>query len=110
MKKRPEVFLAHIQEAIERIEAYVAGSTKNAFLKDLKTQDAVIRQLAVLGEAANQVPAQSVQDSPIPWHAIVGMRHRLVHDYMGVDLEIVWTTVKQELPKLRRYLKRRVAT
>lgn len=105
MKKRPEVYLAHMLGAIERIERYTKAMKRASFFDDLKTQDAVIRQLEILGEAAGQVAETHVQESPIPWRAIVGMRHRLIHDYLGVDLEIVWQTVKHELPKLKRYVK-----
>lgn len=108
MKKPPEVFLAHMFECCERIETYTKGINKRAFLADTKTQDAVIRQLEIMGEAARLIAASAMEDSPIPVKAIVGMRNLLIHDYLGVDLEIVWKTVKRELPRLKAYLKKRV--
>ncbi len=105
MKKPPEAFFKHMLESVERIETYVGDYKKREFMADPKTQDAVIRQFEIMGEAAGQVSANAVTDAPVPWRAIVGMRNRLIHDYMGVDLEIVWKTVKDELPRLKRYLK-----
>lgn len=105
MKKRSEPYILHMLDAIMRIESYVGRMKETGFLRDLKTQDAVIRQLEILGEAARMIPPSSVKDSPIPWRAIVGMRNRLIHDYLGVDIAIVWKTVKGELPRLKAYLK-----
>ncbi|MFA4973572.1 MAG: DUF86 domain-containing protein [bacterium] len=108
MKKRPEPFFLHMLDSIGRIESYVGRMKEPAFIRDAKTQDAVIRQLEIIGEAAGRIPSNAVQDSPIPWKAIVGMRNRLIHDYLGVDLAIVWKTVKSELPKLKAYLKTKI--
>lgn len=105
MKKRPEVFIEHMLEAIERIEAYTARMKKDFFLQDGKTQDAVIRQFEVLGEAARRISPSAVADSPIPWKAIVGLRNKLIHDYLGIDVEMVWKTAKQEAPRLKAYLR-----
>ncbi|MFH1829812.1 MAG: DUF86 domain-containing protein [Pseudomonadota bacterium] len=108
MKKQPEPFLLHMLDSIARIESYVGRIKKAAFIRNAKTQDAVIRQLEIIGEAAGRISFNSVKDSPIPWRAIVGMRNRLIHDYLGVDLAIVWKTVKVELPRLKAYLKTKV--
>lgn len=109
MKKRPEIFLEHMLEAIERIEAYIARMKKDRFLQDSKTQDAVIRQFEVLGEAAGRISPTTVADSPIPWKAIVGLRNKLIHDYLGIDVEMVWKTAKEETPRLKAYLRKQVA-
>jgi uncharacterized protein with HEPN domain len=108
MKKPPEVLLAHMLESTERIEIYAKGVTKREFLEDTKTQDAVIRQLEIMGEAARHIAADAMEDSPIPVKAIVGMRNLLIHDYLGVDLEIVWKTVKEDVPRLKAYLQKKI--
>ena len=108
MKKRPELYLRHMLDACDRIAEYIGNMKREEFLRDAKTVDAVIRQFEILGEAAGRVPANCVGDSPIPWKTIVGLRNKLIHDYMGVDVEIVWQTVKGELPRLRAYVKKKV--
>ena len=108
MKKRPEPFFLHMLDAIARIESYVGRMKERGFAKDQKTQDAVIRQLEIIGEAASHIATASVKGCPIPWKAIVGMRNRLIHDYLGVDIGLVWKTVEDELPRLKEYLETKV--
>lgn len=104
MKSRardPRVYLEDIRSAIDRIEKYTAEG-KDAFLRDGKTQDAVIRQLSVIGEAAGKLPAALRARQPdIPWKAIVGLRNILVHDYSSVSIRSLWMTVVRDLPVLR---------
>ncbi len=77
----------------------------DAFLDDDKTIDAVIGNLTVIGGAANRLPPDFKDRYPdIPWHRIVGLRHRVVHDYIGVDLELVWKIVEDDLPQFRGQL------
>jgi uncharacterized protein with HEPN domain len=98
----PRVYLDDILAAITRIEAYTAEG-KGVFLRDGKTQDAVIRQLSVIGEAAAKLPAAIRTTQPdIPWKAIVGMRNILIHEYSAVSIRGVWATVVRDLPVLRR--------
>jgi uncharacterized protein with HEPN domain len=101
VKRDPRVFLDDILAAITRIEAYTIGG-KAVFLRDGKTQDAVIRQLSVIGEAAAKLPAAVRAMQPdIPWKAVVGMRNVLIHDYSAVSIRSVWATVARDLPALR---------
>jgi uncharacterized protein with HEPN domain len=91
--------------AIARVERYVAGLDRSTFRADEKTADAVVRNLEVLGEAAARLPAGVRAGAPeIPWRQIVGLRNRVVHEYFGVDLEIVWEIVSRDLPELRPQL------
>jgi len=90
--------------AIERIEEYVGGYSKEFFKEDNKTIDAVIRQFEILGEAAGRVPEGLTKGSPIEWSKITGMRHRLIHDYMGVNVDIVWETATKGLKPLKKWL------
>jgi uncharacterized protein with HEPN domain len=102
--KDDSLYLAHILEAVDRILSY-AGEGEAAFRKDLRTQDAIIRNLQVMGEAAKKVSVRTREDHPgVPWKDITGMRDRVVHDYFGVSLDIVWDVVKNHLPPLRESL------
>jgi uncharacterized protein with HEPN domain len=92
-------------DAIDRATGYVAGMDVETFEADLRTQDAVLHSLQIIGEAANKIravdPQFAAEHPDIPWDLIYGMRNRLVHDYFEVDLEVVWRTVQQDLPALR---------
>lgn len=102
MSRRPAgLLIDDILERIHRIERSVAGMDHEAFLQDDKTIDAVVRNLTVIGEAANRLP-QEFKDghAEIPWNRIVGLRHRVVHDYFDVDLDLVWAILEAELPQL----------
>jgi uncharacterized protein with HEPN domain len=99
------IYLGHILEAIRRIRSYVAGG-EEAFLADEKTQDAVLRNLQVIGEAAKKISADLVAGRPeIPWRSMTGLRDRVVHDYFGVSLAIVWDVVTHHLPALETDLR-----
>ena len=85
--------------------ALSSGIEKDAFDKDEKLQLAVVHLIQVIGEAARRVsPECQVEHPDIPWSAIVGMRHKVVHDYMGLDIDVVWDTVQNDLPGLARML------
>jgi uncharacterized protein with HEPN domain len=98
-------YLRHIVEAIDNIQAYTAGMNASGFMADRKTQDAVIRNLEVIGEACNNVaknhPAFASLHSSVPWGFAYEMRNALSHGYFAVDLAIVWRTIQQDLPDLR---------
>ena len=102
--KNAAVFLQHIQDAIARIEAYtVAG--RRAFLSDTMVQDAVIRNLEVIGEAVRNLPLELRRQHPtIPWRSITALRNVLIHEYFGVDIDIVWRVVERRLPTLKRHV------
>lgn len=90
-----------------KIIDYTAGYTLEQFLVDSKTQDAVIRNFEIIGEAANRLPDDFKENYPdIDWHRIRGFRNRIVHDYMGIDYHIVWQIRDQYLPLLLSQLKR----
>jgi uncharacterized protein with HEPN domain len=88
-----------IQEAIRRIATYTAGMTEEAFMADVKTQDAVIRNLEILGEATKNLSEEfRARYSHIPWKNMAGVRDRLIHHYFGINPDIVWQIVVAELP------------
>ncbi len=98
-----KVYLRHILDAIERIERYLQGVGQKEFeAKDL-LQDGVIRQLEIIGEAAKRVSSDAkALYSEVPWRDIVDMRNKLIHDYFGVDVELVWMTAKRDVPALKQ--------
>jgi uncharacterized protein with HEPN domain len=101
-RRPPRLLIADMLERIERISNYVAGFDREAFLRDSKTTDSVVRNLEVIGEAASRLPTTFRNRHPdIPWSRIVGLRNRVVHAYFDVDLELVWEIVHVELPELR---------
>lgn len=95
------LYLDDILEAISQIRAYTESMDYDAFMRDRKTQDAVVRNLEVIGEAAGCLP-ESVQTGAedIEWRKIVGMRNILAHEYFGVSLPIVWDIVQNKLSPL----------
>ena len=96
-----KLYLYDIKEAIEKIESFTKDFTYEEFVQDVKTIDAVIRNLGIIGEAAKHISKRFQQKhSDIDWTAIIGMRNIIVHEYFGVKLEIIWKTVKDRLPGL----------
>ena len=100
--KDDRVYLQHIHDAIGRILSYTAGD-RDAFLANPQAQDAVIRNLEIIGEAVKHLSPELRQQHPdIPWKQIAGMRDEMIHEYFGVDVHIVWKVVERHLPTLRQ--------
>lgn len=97
-------YLAHIAQAIERIDSYVAGMDKEAWLRSTLVQDAVIRNIEIMGEASRHVQKHHAefanQHTEFPWDDAYWMRNVLAHGYFQVDLDIVWQTITVDLPLL----------
>jgi len=102
IEEKQRVYLNDIHAAILRIETYAEGG-EETFFHDGKTQDAIIRQISIIGEAVAKLP-ESLKSkySEIPWKDIVGMRNIVIHDYADTDLPSVWETVERDLPLLKR--------
>ncbi len=102
-KKDPIIYLLHIQESIERIDRYVSGRSKQYLSSSSELQDAVVRRLEIIGEAVSKLPLVFKQKhKQVPWRQVADMRNFLIHEYFGVDLGIVWKTVKEDLPKFKK--------
>jgi len=94
-------YLQHIRDAIDRIRGYVEAG-EQAFLSDSKTQDAVIRNLEIIGEAVKGLSVDLKNtNADIPWKRIAGMRDQLIHGYFGVSIDLVWGVVANEIPALK---------
>jgi uncharacterized protein with HEPN domain len=99
--RRDRDYLGDIQEAMQRITAYIAGMAYEQFLKDIKTQDAVVRNLEVIGEATKSLSETLRRThTHIPWKDLAGVRDKMIHHYFGVNYEIVWTIARKEVPEL----------
>src|SRR3989338_10787006 len=99
MKKEFEVFAKHILESIGAINIFLGNLSKTELERDRLRQSAVIRELEVIGEAVKNLPEDvTKKHSNILWKQIAGIRDKLIHHYFGVDLDIVWQTIKKDLP------------
>jgi len=100
--KKPDIFLKHILESMEAIEKYLKEVTKDNFLHSTQIQDAVVRRLEIIGEATKNLPASFKNKYPhIPWRKIAGTRDIIVHEYFGLDLNLVWRITNKDLPELK---------
>ena len=100
--KSDKVYINHILDAIEKIETYTFVGHET-FMSNSHWQDAAIRQLEIIGEAAKRISHDLRKNhSDIPWRRITGLRDILIHDYMGVDLNAVWEITQHNLPELKR--------
>ncbi len=104
-ERSPSVLLSDMLDSVKTIFEFTEGISYDRFLADRKTRDAVIRNLQVLGEAANRVPKETRELYPeIEWMRIIRSRHIVVHDYAGIDYEIVWRIIEVHLSPLQKAL------
>ena len=105
MKKDPLVHVDDIYDAIKAIQKYTSGLSRDDFMASSEKQDAVIRRLEVIGEAANRLTEDFRSRYPeIAWSGIVGLRNVLIHEYDTIDLDRVWKTIVRDIPELERQL------
>ncbi|MBF0343481.1 MAG: DUF86 domain-containing protein [Nitrospirae bacterium] len=106
MSKDNGVYLRHILDAITQIKAYVRGIDYETFKFNRMVQDAVIRQFEIVGEASKNITLEFKISYPdIAWKDLVGMRNKLIHHYFGVDIDVIWKSVKQDIPFLESKIK-----
>jgi len=104
-ERSPSVLLSDMLDSVKTIFEFTEGMSYDVFLADRRTRDAVIRNLQVLGEAANRIPKETRELYPeIEWMRIIRSRHIIVHDYVGVDYEIVWRIIGVHLSPLQEAL------
>ncbi len=105
MMREYKHYLIDIIDAIEKAESFVKGMDFEAFEKDTKTIFAVIRAFEIMGEAVKRIPS-SVRNKHknIPWKEMAGMRNKLIHEYFGIKLQVVWKTIKQDLPRIKPHI------
>jgi len=94
--------LEDIRDSLDLIAEYVRELDYESWQNDQKTIDAVIRNIEIIGEAASHVP-ENIQEryADVPWHQMKGMRNILIHEYFGVDIDVLWRTVQEDLPSLK---------
>jgi uncharacterized protein with HEPN domain len=104
--KDDTIYIEHILQSIKNILDYTKDISKAEFAKTTLIQDAVIRNFEVIGEATKKVSSDFKQiHHEVPWKEMAGMRDKLIHDYIGVDIQVIWETVEKDLPVLLKLLK-----
>jgi uncharacterized protein with HEPN domain len=102
-------YVSHILEAIDLVATYTEGMTSDAFAEDKRTQQAVLLNIMIIGEAATKLaqsdPELITQNSQVPWSSMRGMRNRVAHGYFDIDLQVVWNTTQIALPMLAEQLR-----
>jgi uncharacterized protein with HEPN domain len=100
-KRKDTAIIQDIKESLNRIISYTSKMEYKVFVQDYKTQDAVVRNIEILGEAAKLLSDEMKEKyQDIPWKDIAGTRDKLIHDYFGVNIDIVWNITKNEIPLL----------
>lgn len=94
------IYLRNILDKAKEAEEYCRDISKEEFLKDDKTQSAVILKLIIIGEEAKKLPEDIKQKIDLPWKMIIGFRNMAIHEYFNIDLSQIWTTVRTDLPHL----------
>ncbi|WHZ17591.1 MAG: DUF86 domain-containing protein [Nitrospira sp.] len=110
MPRDYKVYVDDILEAIAKIKRFTAGFDSETFSADEKTFDAVIRNLEVIGEAVKKIPEEFRNQYPaVEWKKIAGVRDMLIHEYFGIDVEIVWDIIQNKLPILESQIAKIIA-
>jgi uncharacterized protein with HEPN domain len=106
MAKDDLAYIEHILDCIRKIKEFTNGLSLKDFLVNELVQDAVIRNIEIIGEVSKKISSDTKQIYyEIPWKEIAGMRDKLIHDYLGVDVEVVWRTITEDIPTLEKHIK-----
>ena len=104
-KRGLKLYLEDIRDSIVKIESYIKDLNFDKFSKDVMIIDAVVRNLTIIGEAAKNIPEEiKSKNSEIAWGEVVGMRNKVTHEYFGVDEDILWKTIKEDLPIFKKQI------
>ena len=107
MKRDDKVFIKHVLDSAKKINEFTAGKTRNDLDLDEMLALAIIRLFEIIGEASNSVSEEFQQAHPeIPWGKLISMRNRLIHGYFDINYDIVWNTVKQDIPDLIKLIEK----
>ena len=107
MKRDDLVYLHHILDAIGLIEEYTKGMSENEFLANSMAHDAVVRQIEIIGEAARNISDEyRGKHSKLPWVNMTGIRNKIIYEYFNINYAIVWDTVRDDLPSLKKSIKK----
>ena len=105
-RRNSNLYIRDILDCIDKVEEYVKGLSFEDFAKNKMVIDAVVRNFEIIGEAAKNISAEvKTKYNKIPWKEMAGMRDKTIHEYFGVDLKIIWKTIKQSLPSLKKSIK-----
>jgi len=102
--KNDQFYIDQILDAIRKIESYAEGIGKNEFLSDEKTQSAILLQLLLIGEISKKISENTRAKYDLPWKMIIGFRDRAIHNYFEMDIRVVWDTIQQDVPLLKKTL------
>ena len=104
-KRGIKLYLEDIQDSIRKIEKYTRDSNFEKFSKDEQMIDAVVRNLSIIGEAVKNIPKEIKAKNPdVAWNEIKGMRNKVIHEYFGIDEEILWKTIQDDLPVFKKQI------
>ena len=104
-KRGDKLYLEDIKESIKKIEKYTKGMSFAVFARDMRTIDAVVRNISVIGEAVKNISKETKSKNPeISWREIIGMRNKVIHEYFGIDEEILWKTIKEDIPIFKKQI------
>ena len=105
------LYVTDMIEFAEKVQSYTDGMDQTAFIADSRTYDAVLRNLELVGEAATHIP-NAVREAyrEVPWRTIVGARNRIVHGYLGIDVDLIWDIIQRDIPVLLPVLKKMAGT
>lgn len=104
-KREIKLYLEDIKDSIGKIEEYTKGLDFDEFVKDTMAIDAVVRNLTIIGEAARNIPEEIKSKNPdIAWTEAISMRNKVTHEYFGVDEDILWQTIKEDLPTFKKQI------
>lgn len=105
--KDNKIFLGHILECIKIIKGYIKDVSKDDFEKDIQLQDAIIRRIEIIGEAAKNISEEFKEEhSEIPWHKMIGIRNTVIHEYFGVKIGVVWDVCKKSINELESVIQK----
>ncbi|MCU0370187.1 MAG: DUF86 domain-containing protein [Bacteroidales bacterium] len=108
-ERSAELLLEDMLESCERIIEYTQGLSFEEFKKNYLVVDAVVRNFTIIGEAAGRIPDEyKIKHDQIEWDRIRGFRNRIVHDYFGIDYQIVWIIIENNIPELRDLIKKMI--